>query len=211
MNCDRIAPFYAAIEFAAFGRALEGRRRAMLGELAAARRALVLGDGDGRFLQDLLAANPSVRVDYIDLSHGMLTRARRRAGSDRVTYVNGDARSVEFAASVYDLIATHFFLDCFSAEELGELVPRVRRAAAPGARWVISEFRVPDNRWLAAPARAFIRLMYAFFGLTTGLQTRALTDHRPLLSCAGFKLRKEGRRLRGFLVSELWESSGITP
>ena len=54
MNCDLIAPHYWWIERLGMGRALERRRRWFLPELGNARRALVLGDGDGRFLRELL-------------------------------------------------------------------------------------------------------------------------------------------------------------
>lgn len=203
MNCDLIAPHYAWIEFAAFGRVLESRRRCYLGELAHARRALVLGDGDGRFLRDLLAINPQVHVDYIDLSAEMLARARSRAGTDRVTYHRADALTFTLPARTYDAIATHFFLDCFEPADLAKMVHRIRGAATPNARWVISEFRVPSGA-LALPARACIATMYAFFRVATGLRTRRLTDHRPLLEAAGFYLSSASLRLRGLVSSELW-------
>ena len=57
MNCDLIAPHYWWIERLGMGRALERRRRWFLPEIGNARRALVLGDGDGRFLRELLRRN----------------------------------------------------------------------------------------------------------------------------------------------------------
>ncbi len=60
MNCDLIAPHYWWIERLGMGRALERRRTCFLPELEQARRALVLGDGDGRFLRELLRRNPVV-------------------------------------------------------------------------------------------------------------------------------------------------------
>ena len=68
MNCDLIAPHYWWIERLGMGRALERRRRWFLPEIGNAPRALVLGDGDGRFLRELLRRNSAVRADYVDLS-----------------------------------------------------------------------------------------------------------------------------------------------
>lgn len=203
MNCDVIARHYAWIEFAAFGKALDERRRHFLPELASARRALVLGDGDGRFLRALLASNPHVQVDYIDLSEGMLQRAQGAAGNERVTYHRADALTIPLDPKAYDAIATHFFLDCFEPHDLARMIDRIRDAAAPGARWIVSEFRVPHGS-LGAPARALIATMYTFFRLATGLRTRRLTDHRGLAESAGFTLSSESRRLRGLVSSELW-------
>ncbi len=83
MNCDRIARLYRWIEYAGFGNALERTRAAQWNgssAFAGARRALVLGDGDGRALTRLLEAAPRVRADYVDLSRQMLELARARAG-----------------------------------------------------------------------------------------------------------------------------------
>src|SRR5262249_34847043 len=43
MNCDRLARAYRWLEYAVFGRALEHRRTAFLGELSEAQRILALG------------------------------------------------------------------------------------------------------------------------------------------------------------------------
>ena len=201
MNCDAIAPYYAAMEFAVFGRALERCRFHFLPELRNARRALVLGDGDGRFLKRLLDACPDLRADYVDCSAGMVDRARKRIGSDRVRYFCCDASAIP--GSGYDLVVSHFFFDCFDAKGQAALVARVTEAA-PEARWLISEFRVPASRWLAGPARALIAVMYRFFSIATGLKARALVDHRPLLNAAGFRLSSAVSHARGLMVSELW-------
>jgi SAM-dependent methyltransferase len=197
VNCDRIARAYRWLEYAAFGRALERRRFRFLAEVAGARRALLLGDGDGRFLAKLLAQNSALAVDSIDASARMLELARARAGGDRVTYIHADALSVPLAE--YDLIVTHFFLDCLDACQMESLAARVSAAAKPGALWLVSEFREP--RW----ARLYLRGLYLFFRLTTGLKTQRLVDHRPVLARHGFRVVKEETSRAGLLASELWK------
>lgn len=199
MNCNSIARLYRWIEYAAFGRALQRRRVAFLPEVADARRALVLGDGDGRFLEKLVKENPRAHFDYVDLSGRMLELARGRAGTGRVTYHRADALEFALPERGYDLIVTHFFLDCFNEAGAARLVERVARAACPKARWVISEFR--ESSWWAA---VWLRLMYAFFGIATGLETQRLIDHHPLLARNGFRMVRAESAWRGLLASELW-------
>ena len=199
MNCDLIAPHYWWIERLGMGRALERRRRWFLPELETARRALVLGDGDGRFLRELLRTNPVVHADNVDLSDRMLDLARRKAGSERVDYKRADARTLEFSGNEYDLIATHFFFDCFEARELQVLIGRIAAASKPGAQWVVSEFRTPS-----IAARLFVAALYFFFRITTGLKTRTLADHRPILQSHGFRLKEASQSRGGLVVSELW-------
>lgn len=198
MNCDPIARWYRWLEYAGFGRALERRRFAFLKDVAGARRALVLGEGDGRFLVKLVEQNAGASIDYVDVSARMLDVARARAG-ERVNYILGDALEIPLPAKEYDLIVTHFFLDCFEERDAARLVERVAASAKDGARWVISEFY--ESGWWA---RVVIGGLYWFFGVTTGLRTRKLVDHRPLLRGAGFELEKAESSRAGLLVSEMW-------
>ncbi|HTS78949.1 MAG TPA: class I SAM-dependent methyltransferase [Bryobacteraceae bacterium] len=201
MNCDPIARWYRWLEYIGFGRALERRRIAFLSDIADARRVLLLGDGDGRFLEKLIPlifARPGAAIDYVDISPRMLDLARRRAGT-RVNCHLADALSMPLPAAEFDLIVTHFFLDCFDDHDAARLVERVASSAAPHARWLISEFR--ESGWLA---RRLIAALYLFFRYTTGLKTTRLIDHHPLLTRAGFALEKFESARAGMLVSELW-------
>jgi SAM-dependent methyltransferase len=200
MNCDLIASHYWWMERLGMGGALERRRRWFLPELGNERRALVLGDGDGRFLRALLQRNRVVRADYVDLSRRMLELARHKAGVDRVEYRRADARTMRFAPGEYDLIATHFFFDCFDADQLDTLIGRLAKSTKPGARWVVSEFC-----GATIPARLLVSALYLFFRITTGLETRKLVDHRPILRSHGFQLISVNEARGGLVLSELWE------
>jgi SAM-dependent methyltransferase len=196
VNCDRIARCYRWLEYAGFGRELERRREAFLPDVSRARRVLVLGDGDGRALTALLAAAPAAQIDYIDLSARMVELARGRAGDLRVTYRRDDALTTPLPAAEYDLIVTHFFLDCFDEEDQHRLLTRVAVAATPYARWLVSEFRKPG---------LLVRALYLFFRAATGLNTQRLIDHHPLFERSGFHLARSEPAWRGLLASELWE------
>jgi ubiquinone/menaquinone biosynthesis C-methylase UbiE len=209
-NCDLIAPWYESLEHYCFGDALEERRFAFLEAFARARRALLCGEGDGRFLSRLLCANPGVEVNSVDASTNMVRIATRR-----LHRLDTDARRrtalhcADVAAFVpdegpFDLIATHFFLDCFSTEQADELVQRVAEFAAPQALWVISEFNRPKEGLPRIWTRAAIRLLREFFGMAAGLRTMALPDYRPALAYAGFELQRQEESRGGLFISELW-------
>ncbi len=71
---DRVARLYRVLEYLSFGPMLERCRFHHLPALAAAdcSRALILGDGDGRFLARLLAACPELSAQAVDASPAML-------------------------------------------------------------------------------------------------------------------------------------------
>ncbi|MGC2504632.1 MAG: class I SAM-dependent methyltransferase, partial [Silvibacterium sp.] len=115
---DRIARPYRWLEYLSFGPMLERVRFSRIPQLAGTRRALVLGDGDGRFLARLLASNPSLQAEVVDQSPAMLRLLEHRAtaagAGHRVHIHQSDARAFQ-PTGPYDLVITHFFLDCFTA------------------------------------------------------------------------------------------------
>jgi ubiquinone/menaquinone biosynthesis C-methylase UbiE len=204
VNCNLIARWYRWLEYIGFGGALERRRFALLPNVAAARRVLVLGEGDGRFLMRLVEQNRGASIDYLDLSDRMLELARRRAGLDQVTYHQGDALTFPLPAGEYDLVVTNFFLDCFEESGAEKLVERVAAAATPRARWLIAEFRQPEQGLQALWARLWLRSLYLFFRVTTGLKTSRLVDHHPILQKYRFRMERAEPAFFGLLASELW-------
>jgi SAM-dependent methyltransferase len=205
-----LARIYRWMEFASFGPWLWLTRRTYLNRMMGARRALVLGDGDGRFTARLLRENRDVRVDALDASAAMLDALLRRCGPDaqRVRVHLTDIRKWQFPAPIvapaYDLVATHFLLDCLTTQEVRQLAVRVRGAVEPGALWVLSEFAIPEGRLARTVSRRIVAALYFCFGLLTGMTVRRLPDYGPALRDAGFELADRRARLGGLLVAELW-------
>ena len=146
---DRIAAAYDLL--AAPYDWIDGRRlaRRAIAELrlAPGDTAVALGTGTGWSLP-LLAddVGPTGRVVGIDLSEGMLERARQRvdrAGiSDRVDLVAADMRDVELPPDTRGALAA------FSAEMVTDhrqLVDHLRRQLSPGARIAFTGLREPET------------------------------------------------------------------
>jgi hypothetical protein len=117
-----------------------------------------------------------------------------------VGYLQNDALAAEFPRNEYDLVATHFFFDCFDVGELEILIGRITEATKPGAQWIVSEFCAAS-----LPARLLVSALYLFFRITTRLKTRSLVDHRPILRSHGFRLTGASYSRGALVVSELWE------
>lgn len=207
---DKLAHAYRWMEYLSFGLALARCREHFLPELKVASHALVLGDGDGRFTAALMARSPPVRIDAVDASAAMLKQLQRRvraAGAlSRLRTLHADATAA-LPAGPYDLVCTHFFLDCLTTAEVQALT-RVIRERMPQGRWVVSEFAIPSGpaRW---PALVFIRGLYIAFGILTGLRTRTLPDYAAALRAGGFIRIAVHTRLCGLLRSELWSTQAV--
>ena len=207
------------------GRALERRRFEFLPRLAASLaarsdeapadppRALLLGDGDGRFLCALLAACPTLRVDYVESSAQMLALAKARTvrrfggeGAGQVRFFQADARSWPLPEEpVYTFVSTHFFLDCLTDTEVGQLLTRLERSLRPDATWIVSEFAQPARGLPAWRARLWIGGLYRLFGWFTGLKVRCLPDHPAIFKTHGWNLQRRVDADWGLLASEWWE------
>lgn len=210
---DPLAGPYRWMEYFSFGPLLQRCRCALLDRTAGARHALVLGDGDGRFTRSLLTRNPSVQIHAIDGSPAMLRALLHRAGPDASRVVTEQADLREWLPerdprqAGYDLIASHFFLDCLTTEEVRTLAATVRKTTAPDAIWLVSEFIIPPKGFGKLIAVPLVAILYWSFAKLTGLEVRSLPDHSTALQGAGFTLIEQRNLLFGLLVSEEWTTA----
>jgi cyclopropane fatty-acyl-phospholipid synthase-like methyltransferase len=188
---DKLAGAYRALEFAAFGSDLERARFAHLERLAGAADILLLGEGDGRCAERLARVAPGARIHCVDSSPGMVSRARRRlarAGAEgRVTFECADLRAFGPAALSLDAVATLFVLDCFEAADVASLVSRVTPAIRPGGTWLFADFVLPERGLARLRARAWLRVLYAFFRSAAGLRVSRLAPSEEILGDAGWR------------------------
>jgi hypothetical protein len=211
-----LARAYRWMEWASFGPFLSLCRSTFLRRLTSCRNALVLGDGDGRFTARLMRSSPHIRVHAVDASPAMLASLTHACGPNatRLKTQHEDINAWQPQPTAeYDLVITHFFLDCFSTPEVLALAQRIRPIISPDALWVVSEFAVPPGWFGRLVAAPIVRGLYFAFGLFTGLQVRTLPDYASALSAAGFIRIAHRPRLGGLLVSELWtlSSRGSAP
>jgi ubiquinone/menaquinone biosynthesis C-methylase UbiE len=212
-NFDLVAGPYRHLEYLTLGRTLERTRLHYLSALTQQRRALVLGDGDGRFLAALLSQNPTLHADAVDASPAMLKLLHQRCNT---TVPNVSARLQTHLTSAltfnpaqpkqqYDTVITHFFLDCLTQPEIEALISRTTPMLAPKALWLVSDFHIPTGS-MRLPAKLLIRSLYLAFRILTGLRTTQLPDYAKPLTQAGFTRKANHQLLAGMLTTELWQT-----
>jgi len=213
MSFDTLAPYYRGMELVAAGGMLQRCRTSFLGDVKNCRRALLLGEGPGRFLVELLRNHRRIEITCVERSPAMIEQAMRqikRNGLDaaRVDFQQCDALRWEAPRDEYDLVATHFFLDCFRREELERLVAEIGRATTPEAQWLLTDFRVPADGWQRWRARMALALMYSFFRMVTGLSATRLARTDDLMEAVDFRLEKQRVENFGLVHAELWRRGG---
>jgi hypothetical protein len=146
----------------------------------------------------------------------MLEQARRRIKRlclkdvPRVRMICADALELPIDLGEFDLIVSHFFLDCFRPEQLERIIGGVASMAEAEAQWLLADFQEPAGGWKKWRARAILNLMYGFFQLTTNLPARRLTPPDPYLKACGFFLADRCESEFGLLRSDRWVS-GMPP
>jgi ubiquinone/menaquinone biosynthesis C-methylase UbiE len=210
MSFDSLAPHYRWMEWLLAGKKLQRCRTAFLPRVGQAQNILILGEGHGRFLEECRRVLAGARITCLDASGVMLAVARRRLQrlgltSEGVEFIHANALAWKPPRGTYDLIVTHFFLDCFRSDQLQEMVARLALAAKPRAAWLIADFAVPAEGPGRYRALVIHRLMYAFFRLATRIPARVLTPVDDFLRAHQFELGMRISSEWGLLQTDLWE------
>jgi SAM-dependent methyltransferase len=193
MNFDPIAPHYRWIELLGAGGTLQRCRTAFLQQIPAPKNVLILGEGNGRFLTGLRRQFAGAAVTCVDSSARMLDLARARLvrhqlHTGNIRFIHADALAWPPPHKEFDLIATHFFLDCFRMDQVAALVEKLGAAATSDALWLLSDFQIPARGLRRCRARLILWMLYAFFRATARLPARKLVCPDHFLKEAGFTL-----------------------
>lgn len=146
-----VAPRYDLInDLQSFGmHRLWKRRLVRLAEVKLGEAALDLCCGTGDIAFAL--ARAGAKVSGVDFSAAMLDVARRRsvaAGSGTVTFEEGDALSLRFAAESFDLVTIGYGLRNLRSIDAG--LREIARVTRLGGRLMVLDFAFPSNRvWKA--------------------------------------------------------------
>ncbi len=209
MSFDRLAPHYRWMETVLAGGKMQRCRVAWLDEVRDCRRVLIVGEGPGRFLESAVHKMREAEFVCVDSSAGMLERARvavqRTGQSARVNFIHASLPEWAPADADFDLIVTHFFLDCFPEPTLSQVIARLASAAAPDAHWLLSDFQIPARVAARLRARMVLALAYAFFRITTRLPAKRLVAPDDALTRNGFGLQQSCITDWGLLHSDVWK------
>jgi demethylmenaquinone methyltransferase/2-methoxy-6-polyprenyl-1,4-benzoquinol methylase len=142
---DRIAPIYDVMN-TLMTAGIDGRWRRAALTAAALRpgdRVLDVATGTGKLALGAAAiVGPAGEVVGLDASSRMLARARR-AGPDRVRWLEADAMALPFAGGTFDAVTIGFGLR--NLPDTGAALAEMARVLRPGGRLVILEIAEPPG------------------------------------------------------------------
>jgi len=209
MSFDALASHYRWMECVLAGNKLHRCRTAFLARVDGARSILIFGEGNGRFLAACRQRLPAAHITCADASARMLAIAQARIQhlgltTGRTDFVHADVLKWAPPAQAFDLIVTHFFLDCFRLDQLDRVVTNLACAAMPQASWLLADFQIPAAGLVRYRAQLIHVLMYAFFRAVANLPARELTPPDKFLKAHDFDLRERKVSEWGLLHTDLW-------
>lgn len=100
------------------------------------KRLLDAACGNGRYSRHLLRhADPEATLTVFDLSPGMLRRARKTLGTDRVSYTAADLTRLPFADAVFDAAVCGWVIEYFTDPRVA--LRELARVLAPGGKLLL--------------------------------------------------------------------------
>ena len=201
MKIDRIAGVYDPLSRIVFGNALLNATNCYIDRIPQKSRVLVIGGGTGQILKQLDRPGRELLVDYLELSDVMISASRNHVqGYNQIHFI--EANVLEWIPSHnYDVIITPFVLDFFSTDSTISLVTRLSRVLDDSGKWIFTDF-IPTSSVIK---NGFIKLMYIFFRITTGLRASELPDYTAAFEQGGFTLTNENMFFHGMVAARLYQ------
>jgi len=135
---DRIAPVYDI-----WGRLTESRARNRALELAHiddGQNVLEVAAGTGLAFREIVKRNPSGRSTGLDLSSGMLRKARRRLAAlteTGYTLEQGDAFDLPVATGSVDLLVNNYMFDLIPDQDMGRILDEFARVLKADGKLIL--------------------------------------------------------------------------
>jgi demethylmenaquinone methyltransferase / 2-methoxy-6-polyprenyl-1,4-benzoquinol methylase len=180
---DRIAPFYDI-----WGRLTESRAAERAVDLAGIRdgqHILEVAVGTGLTFQKIVRRNPRGRNIGVDLSRGMLAKARRRLSRiphASFSLVQGDAAALDLESGTIDRLINSYMFDLIAFREMAGVLTEFHRVLKPGGKLVLVNMTVGRT----AGSRIYDRLYRRFPRLLGGCRG---VDLGPLLGQNRFRVQ----------------------
>jgi ubiquinone/menaquinone biosynthesis C-methylase UbiE len=188
---SEIGPLYDGISriYDVWGKLTESKAIARAFELADVtdgQTVLEVAVGTGVLFERIVRRNPTGRNIGVDLSAGMLAKARRRLSrleTENYALSIGNAAALEMGSGTVDMLVNNYMFDLLSFEEMDKVLAEFRRVLKPGGRLVL----VNMTRGRGFGGGLYDRVYRLFPRLMGGCRGVALSDR---LERHGFRVEK---------------------
>ena len=198
---DFLVPFYDVLARLFIGKSIIISQLYFLKRFKECNHLLIVGGGSGWLLDFLCRECPDVSIDYIDVSTGMLNRAKKRLRDNhRINFIQGTEDDIP--DRLYDGVITNFYLDMFDEKSLNLVIGKVKRSLAKSAFWVVTDFVIARRGH-----EVMVWWMYRFFRIIARIEATRLPDWQRQMKVAGSELLESKKFKNGFFTTNLYSAT----
>ena len=159
-----------------------------------------MGGGTGWILDEIIARQPEVHIDYVEASEKMITlSAMRPIDYSCINLIHGDESQIP-QNQPYDIVITNFFLDVFEEQRLIAVLRILNSVLSPNGVLICSDFQKSEK----FHQRVLLKAMHLFFRLSSNMDSKNLKDLHKHIQHNGFKLKQQAMGYDGLLFSNVY-------
>ena len=204
---DLVARFYPALERLVFGARLDLARNAFLSRIIREHHLLLVGEGNGRFLESVIGLKNSGSIKVVEKSSEMIRLAGLRLGVSRkvaLEFIEADIRESE-PGREFGCVITHFFLDQFSPTTQLAIAEKFARLTTRNGTWINVDF-LPAR---TVRGNVLMWLQYTFFRLMWGIEAKRCFDESPAAARAGWVIGETIPFLGGLVFARRYQKGAF--
>ncbi|TKK67719.1 class I SAM-dependent methyltransferase [Ilyomonas limi] len=172
---DAIAGVYDRLANIFIGKALRNAQIYLVQYIPARAKVLIAGGGTGWILEEITKLhNTGLQIDYVDISAGMIAKAKRRDTKQNDIRFLHQSAGENFEGKDYDVILTPFFFDNFSEATMQAVFEKLHQKLNQNGLWLYADFQVAGKHRFFKEAMLFI--MYIFFRAACNIEANHLPD-----------------------------------
>ena len=198
-NFNRVAFLYDALVRLVFGNSMFRAQTFLLNKIKDDATVLIIGGGTGWILK---ALKPGCEVWYIDSSSKMIEKARKQDVICKVHFIIGTENNIP--DRTFDVVITNFYFDLFTTTKVDAVIKKIKTVIEPDAHWIVTDF--VDKAWWQ---RIMLHVMYLFFSVTCGIESKKLPAWIESFDQNGFSVTESKTFYAGFIKTLLLSNKSI--
>ena len=198
---DRLASIYDLVVWLVFGNKISNLKKTFLESLSKGDNSIIIGGGSGKILEYALQSDIATNFVYAELSERMIEKTKSRITASDLSRIEFcDDFEPKLQEKKFDYIILPFVLDCYRNRDVKAMLSQFSAALTENGSIVFFDFNLSKEdgfepkQWKTG----FIKLLYTFFRLTTGIPAKKLPSFSRHFNEAGFY------RGRTTLISNGW-------
>lgn len=198
-----LAPIYDYLAEAVFQGRIIKSQSAFFNIIAPDSKILILAGGTGRILRSLDALGVPLYVDFVDISEGMLRKAKKiKSQNLKISFWKSKP---DGNSTPYDVVMIPFYFDMLNNHEIEVEIADIKSMLSEEGKIIFTDFRLSETYPAKVWQSIMLTIMYLFFSIVTGIKVRKLPPFDSLFARADLFQVKCKEFYGRFIMSKVYQ------